>query len=170
MVLVPGRGLVERDEGVVARRRVDEAGEGLLEGVVLRGGLGEREALAVGGEGGLGVVEEARPDGVGRVVVVDVLRLVEQVDAGWRGSLGAVLEEDLGERVGQVGREVQGPGVERVFARVEAHAGRGLEAPGAEVQRVAQGGEGRGREAAGLEGGEESARVEEPPLPVSSVG
>ena len=40
MVLVPRAALVELDGGVVAGGRVDQAGDGLLEGVVERGPVG----------------------------------------------------------------------------------------------------------------------------------
>ena len=70
MLLVPrGRGLVELDLRVVALGRVDEARDGLLEGVLEGVVVRVREAGAVGRERGLGVVEEAGADGVGRDVV-----------------------------------------------------------------------------------------------------
>lgn len=56
VILVPRRGLVELDLGVVSERRVDQAGDGLLEGVIEDGAGLTLEALALGGEGGLGVV------------------------------------------------------------------------------------------------------------------
>ena len=69
VVLVPRGAGVELDEGVVALGRVDESGDGLLEGVLEGVVVGVREASAVGREGGLGVVEEAGADGAGRDVV-----------------------------------------------------------------------------------------------------
>ena len=62
MALVPGEGGVDRDLGVVDLWRVDEARDGLLEGVSLSDlavyGLPER------GEAGLGVVQEGCADAV----------------------------------------------------------------------------------------------------------
>ncbi len=129
MVLLPRRGLGELDLRVVAGRGVDEARDRLLERGVL--GLSRADALAVGREGGLGVVEQALARRVGGDVV-----LGHQVDGGGRGPLGALLEQDLGEGVGREVGRVDGP--DRVVAGEEAGAGRGLEAPGAEVDGLAQ--------------------------------
>jgi len=157
VVLVPRGGLlVELDVRVVEGRGVDQAGDGLLEGVVEDGlvDLGEGEALVrVRDEGGLGVVQEAGPDGDGRddVVVGD-----EEVDAGRRGPLRAVLEQDLGERVRRrVGADVL------VCPREEAHAGRGLDPPGGEVEGLAERDEGGLGHAPGLEVGEQAGRLAE---------
>lgn len=156
MVLVPRGGLlVELDVRVVEGRGVDQAGDGLLEGVVEDGlvDLGEGEALVrVRDEGGLGVVQEAGPDGDGRDVVVGD----EEVDAGRRGPLRAVLEQDLGERVRRrVGADVL------VCPREEAHAGRGLDPPGGEVEGLAERDEGGLGHAPGLEVGEQAGRLAE---------
>lgn len=152
MVLVPGRGLVERDVRVVACRRVDEAGEGLLQGVVEAGPAWEADPVL--GEGGLGVVQEAGPYGVRRG------RAVDEVDAGRIRSPGALVEEELGQSVGRergLGVE-QARGVLGVVAREEADAARPVEPPRAECDGLLGRPEGRGREAGGSEGGEERPR------------
>jgi hypothetical protein len=154
VVLVPRGRLVELDLGVVPERRVNQAGDRFLEGVVEDGARLTLQALALDGEGGLGVVEEAGADGVGR----DILG-VDEVDAGRGGALRAVVEEDLGQGVGQQGGRVQAARVARVLSRVEAQTGRALELPGGEVEGLAELGGGGRREAGGLEEGEELGGV-----------
>ena len=133
MVLLPRRGLVELDLRVVAGRGVDEAHESLLQrGVERETGA---DALLVGREGGLGVVQEGLADRVGRDVVGD------EVDAGGHGPLGPLVQKDLGERVGREVARVDGGGVLRVLAHEEAGARRGLEAPGTEVDGLFEDGD-----------------------------
>ena len=154
MVLVPRAALVELDGGVVASGRVDQAGDGLLEGVVERGPVGRLlEALAVRGEAGLGVVEQAGPDVLDSGGVV-----LEDVDPGGGGPLGALVEEDLGEGVGrEAGRVDAGGRAGGVLAGVEADARRGLDLPGADVDGLAERGLGGGRQAGELEVGQDLA-------------
>jgi hypothetical protein len=81
------------------------------------------------------------------------------VDARRRGPLGALLEEDLGERVGReglvwVGQEEGLLEVLRVVPREEAGAGRGFEPPRADGEGRGGGDDGRGREAVVEELGE----------------
>ena len=133
---------MQLDLGVVALGGVDEAGEGLLEGRVLL------LALAVGGERGLAVVQEALADGVGGDVVAG-----EQVDGGGRGPAGALVQQHLGEQVGREGGRVDRVG--RVLAREEAGPARRLEPPRAEVEGLAEGRERGRRQAIRFEAREE---------------
>ncbi len=148
VVLVPRRGLMEGDVGVVAVRGVDEAGEGLLEGGVERRA---RDPGPVGREGGLGVVEQGGPDAGGVAWVL--ARGEEEVDGGRVLPAGALVEEGLGEGVGREGarRDVEGL---RVVAGEEADAARGVDPPGAQAERGGQGLEGGRGQAVGQEGGE----------------
>ncbi len=86
VVLVPRGRLVELDLGVVPERWVDQAGDCFLEGVVKDSARLTLEALALGGEGSLGVVEEAGAYGVGR----DILG-VDEVHVGRGGALRVVV-------------------------------------------------------------------------------
>jgi hypothetical protein len=96
VVVLPRGRLVEGDARVVlGLRGDDEAGDGLLEG-------GVEGLVVVGHEGGLRVVEEGGARGeveLGRRGMLGG----QEVDARRRGPLGALLEEDLGERVRREG-------------------------------------------------------------------
>ena len=95
-------------------------------------------------EGGLRVVEEGGARGE-----VEQLELRgHEVDARGRGPLGALFQEDLGERVGrELLGGVEGLEVVRVVPREQAGAGRGFEPPRADGDGSGGGDDGRGREA-----------------------
>ena len=102
------------------------------------------------GEAGLRVVEQAGPDVLDGGCVV-----LQDVDPGGRGPLGALVEEDLGERVGrEAGRVDAGGRAGGVLARVEADARRRLDLPGADVDGLAQRGLDWCWQAGGLEVGQ----------------
>lgn len=150
MVLVPGRGLVEGDVGVVAVRGVDEAGEGLLEGGVERRA---RDPGPVGREGGLGVAEQGGPDAGGVAFFLAWGRGEQEVDAGRVLPAGALVEEGLGEGVGREGARGDVEGL-RVVAGEEADPARGVDPPRAEADGGWGGLEGGRGQAVGQEGGE----------------
>lgn len=82
---------------MVVSRWVDEAGDGLLEGVSLCEelgfrGVGEDDALLVSSEVCLGVAHEAGADAIGDGGGVAWRK---EVDGGGAGSAGALLEEGL---------------------------------------------------------------------------
>lgn len=166
MVLVPRRRLVQSDRSVVAGRCLNEAGDGLLEGVV-EGVLGDpRDPSLVRGEGGLGVVQEAGPDGVGR----ERARILENVEAGRVLATGALLEQHLGEGVGHERGQVQGGWVLWVLARVETDPGRQVELPRTDMDGLAVlGGDGL-RQNVLLELGEELAGLGDGMTGQGSVG
>lgn len=166
MVLVPGRRLVEGDRSVVAGRCLNEAGDGLLEGVV-KGVLGNpRDPSLVRGEGGLGVVQEAGPDGVGR----ERARVLENVEAGRVLATGALLEQHLGEGVGHERGQVQGGRILWVLARVEADPGRQVQLPRTDVDGLAVLGGNGLRQNVLLEPGEELAGLGDGMAGQGSVG
>jgi len=126
--------------------------------------LEDADPLSVGCESGLGVVQEGLADGIrGELLIVG-----QEMDGGWGGPLGALVEQDFREGV----RGEAGPVVaqSRGLSRVHEDAGRGLDSPGAEMDGLAVGDGGRGWKAALVEPGEELGGVVRAQLGGRDVG
>ena len=126
--------------------------------------LEDADPLSVGRESGLGVVQEGLADGVGR----ELLIVGQEMDGGWGRPLRALVEQDFGEGVrGEEGHVVAN---RRGLSRVHEDAGRGLDSPGAEMDGLAVGDDGRGWQAALGELGEELGGVGRAELGGRDVG
>lgn len=155
MVLLPWGRLVELDLGMVRGWPRREDARGLLEGSVVDVSVVWRDEA---GWVGLDVVEE----GVSHGLAGEIGVVWQRVDGRGLGPLRALVEELLRQLVGL---ERYGVVLDRrgwdVFglARVEDGACWGLDAPGTDVQRLAEPDEGGRGQAVGLEAREELAGV-----------
>lgn len=122
--------------------------------------LEDADTFTVRGEGGLGEVQEGLANGL----LGELLVVAQEVDGGRRGPLGALVQEELGQGVGREGGGIRDEELlllahDRVFACVHEDPGRGLDLPGAEVDGLAVGDGGRGRETGLVKLGQELGGV-----------